>query len=613
MTKLLMGAGVVDATTYVEDVFSTYLYEGNGSTQDIVNGIDLAGEGGMVWIKSRSVATSSVITDTERGASQFLQSNNTTANVDATGKSLSAFNTTGFSIDETGGYWVGGLAATYASWTFRKAPRFFDVVKYTGNGVAGSRLLNHDLGVAPGLFFLKATSASGNWWTYHRSIGEDNYLVLNSTAGSAPFVGFTAVTDTTIDVEQFNTLGQEHIIYLFAHDTEDDGMIQCGVVTVSGGVADVDLGWEAQWLLTKPTFSGAWWMTDDMRGFSLAQSKLLQPHSSSAEYSDGSVYYTPTSTGFKMANWGNGEYIYMAIRRPMKTPEVGTEVFAISERTATAPGFDSGFPVDAAIRRVVSSIQSNSMTSRLTGSTSLKTDTAYSEVPDLSTQWDYMEGYSDDYGSGSNFYSWMFKRAPGFFDVVAYTGTGVAHAESHGLGVVPELMIVKARSLVGEHWGVYYGDNTKYLQLDDNIAPLTLSSIWNNTSPTDTGFTIGTSNIVNGSPVTYITYLFATCPGVSKVGSYTGNGSSQTINCGFSTGARFILIKRTDSTGDWFVWDSVRGIVAANDPHLSLNTTAAEVTTDDSVDPEASGFIVNQVAATNINVTSAEYIFYAIS
>jgi hypothetical protein len=73
------------------------------------------------------------------------------------------------------------------------------------------------------------------------------------------------------------------------------------------------------------------------------------------------------------------------------------------------------------------------------------------------------------------------------------------------------------------------------------------------------------------------------------------------------------MIKRTDSTGDWYVWDSARGIVAGNDPHLSVNTTAAEVTTDDSVDTDNSGFIVNQLAATNVNVTSATYIFLAIA
>ena len=119
---------------------------------------------------------------------------------------------------------------------------------------------------------------------------------------------------------------------------------------------------------------------------------------------------------------------------------------------------------------------------------------------------------------------------------------------------------------------------------------------------------------MNASGSTYIAYLFATLAGISKVGSYTGDGAAgKVIDCGFSTGARFILIKRTDSTGDWFFWDTTRGIIAGNDPHLSLNTTAAEVTTDDSIDPDSSGFIVNQVAATNINVSSASYIFYSIA
>ena len=108
-------------------------------------------------------------------------------------------------------------------------------------------------------------------------------------------------------------------------------------------------------------------------------------------------------------------------------------------------------------------------------------------------------------------------------------------------------------------------------------------------------------------------YLFASVPGVSKVGSYTGNGSSQTINCAFTTGARFVMIKRTDSSGDWYVWDSARGIVAGNDPYLALNSTAAEVTSNDSVDTDNTGFVVNQVAASNINVNAATYIFLAIA
>lgn len=126
-----------------------------------------------------------------------------------------------------------------------------------------------------------------------------------------------------------------------------------------------------------------------------------------------------------------------------------------------------------------------------------------------------------------------------------------------------------------------------------------------------TTFTPITDNNVSGR--NYVAYLFATCPGVSKVGSYTGNGTNQTIDCGFTGGARFVLIKRTDSTGDWYVFDSARGIVAAADPYLKLNTTAAEVTTIDVVDTASSGFIVNQEANTNLNVNAATYIFLAVS
>jgi hypothetical protein len=127
-----------------------------------------------------------------------------------------------------------------------------------------------------------------------------------------------------------------------------------------------------------------------------------------------------------------------------------------------------------------------------------------------------------------------------------------------------------------------------------------------------TSTTIPAFNYI-GSGTTDVAYLFATCAGVSKVFSYTGNGSSQTINCGFTGGARFVLIKRTDSAGDWYVWDTARGIVSGNDPHLSLNTTAAEVTSNDTIDTDSTGFVVNQVSATNVNVSSATYIGLAIA
>ena len=215
--------------------------------------------------------------------------------------------------------------------------------------------------------------------------------------------------------------------------------------------------------------------------------------------------------------------------------------------------------------------------------------------------------------SGS-YVGYAFKRAPGFFDVVCYTGNGTSGtAITHNLGAIPELVIVKSRSAL-TNWPVCCNisstANTIYLNLTNqaNVQTTRFPSL-----PTSTTFVIGNDNSVNTNAATYVAYLFATLAGISKVGSYTGNGGTQNIECGFAAGARFVLIKRTDSTGDWYVWDTARGIVSANDPHLSLNTTAAEVTTDDSVDPYSAGFAVNQVAATNINVSSATYIFLAVA
>jgi hypothetical protein len=220
--------------------------------------------------------------------------------------------------------------------------------------------------------------------------------------------------------------------------------------------------------------------------------------------------------------------------------------------------------------------------------------------------------------SGDTFINWFFKRAPNFFDEVCYTGTEVNRTLNHNLSVAPELIIIKSRTSASS-WVVgaqpLGWSNTAYLLLETTNATNAYGAIncWNNTTPTSSVFTLGSGAILNSIDEKYVAYLFATCAGVSKVFSYTGNGSSQTINCGFTGGARFVLIKRTDSTGDWYIWDSVRGIVSGNDPHLSLNSNAVEVTTDDSVDTDSTGFIVNQLAATNVNVTSATYIGIAIA
>jgi hypothetical protein len=298
----------------------------------------------------------------------------------------------------------------------------------------------------------------------------------------------------------------------------------------------------------------------------------------------------------------------------MKTPESGTEVFAADTvASATTPNFYSGFPVDMYYRVYSRSdgVGHPILGSRLTGYGYLQPSLTTAEGS-YNPLWDEMLGLSPNDGADPLVY--MFKRATGFFDVVAYTGTGSATTQSHNLGVEPELMIVKRRSSSGSDWWVYNSPRgaTKSLRFT-NDAEFTLLNIWNNTEPTSSVFTIGADSSVNGGGSTYIAYLFATLAGVSKVGSYTGTGADLNVDCGFSAGARFILIKRTDATGDWYYWDSVRGISAGNDPYLLLNSAAAEVTGTDYVDPLSSGFTVTSSAPAALNASGGTYIFLAIA
>jgi len=302
----------------------------------------------------------------------------------------------------------------------------------------------------------------------------------------------------------------------------------------------------------------------------------------------------------------------------MKTPESGTEVFndtfQYGEDGKTA-GY-LGSPADLDIR-IDKTGGGSLVRDRLRGDLYLRTQATDAEAGSQSATWDNMTGYfyySAGTSANTNIIHYVFKRATGFFDVVAYTGDGTTNARPHNLGVVPELMICKWRANnTGEYWYVYHAslgvNKCIFLQLPNAESGFTIT---NSTAPTSTHFTLSGGGR-NTSGATYITYLFATLAGVSKVGSYTGTAADLNVDCGFSAGARFILIKRTDSSGDWYVWDSVRGIVAGNDPYLLLNSTAAEVTSTDYIDPLASGFTVTSSAPAALNASGGNYIFLAIA
>jgi len=649
--QLLLGEGAGSApAVYVEDVFSTYLYTGNGSTQTITNGIDLSTKGGLVWIKSRTTGFNHTLVDTVRGATNLLVSNTTAAQA-TQANSLTAFTSTGFSIGA--GSIVNYATDAFVSWTFRKQPKFFDVVTYTGDGdYSATRLIAHNLGSAVGAIIVKPVSATGDWKYTHRN---GSVLLLNSTEPENTAItlanGFPAANSTTTFAlvpysgsgSAINASGVTYVAYLFAHNAGGfglagtDNVISCGSYTGSSSPFPViTLGYEPQWVLIKRTDSGSandWMLFDNMRGFGFdsVAGFNLKPNLSDAEQNSYTI--TPTATGFSpttngaQTNGAGATYIYIAIRRgPMKVPTVGTSVYdaeAFTGTGATRAITTLSAPDMAWILSYKNFTSSNTtqVYDRLRGNgVRLRTgltnaDNTNAVFLQFNNQMLATVGNdSETNGSGALNVAWAFKRAPGFFDVVCDTGTGAAHTITHNLGVPAELLIRKMRSGLS-NWWCYNSivGGTKSIKLNDSGTYNTSIVYWNDTDSTSTTFSVGTTAEVNQSGSTFVTYLFATCAGVSKVGTYTGNGSSQTIACGFAAGSRFVLIKRTDSTGDWYVWNSASGIIAGNDPHVSLNSTAAEVTTDDSVDTDNSGFIVNQDAATNVNVTSATYIFLAIA
>ena len=642
---------------YVEDVFSTYLYtannsaQGDGNTQTINNGLDLSGEGGLVWIKKRGDdARSHVLMDTERGATKALSSNTTSAErTDYTGTDGSgtgaAFTSTGFTVGDRQEV-NAGSGDDFCSWTFRKAEKFFDIVTYTGDGVAG-RTVAHNLGSVPACIIVKNISLSGYYWqVYHTSTGNTDYLNLNDTDATASFIGAwnnTSPTSTHFTLGNWaqtnDAAGSTYVAYLFASDAGgfgDDGsenVISCGSYSGNGSATGpvVDLGYEPQWVMVKQSSaSGQWWnMIDVMRGFNVSTgAQTLGANASDAEYTNagfgsGTPIMSPTATGFQVrsaqpATNASGEtYIYIAIRRPMKTPESGTEVFGISEGGTTSPGFISSFPVDAAIG-VSTDASNHYLSSRLTNKNYMLVTSTAAEAANSYFSYTFQNGYYDS-TSGATELAYMFKRATGFFDVVAYTGDGTydgSYNVNHNLTVAPEMIIAKSRNNA-DYWSVYHtGLTSDTYQINMNLASTQFSSgqSWGPISTTFKPQYAGNANYSkNHSGRTYIAYLFATLAGVSKVGSYTGTGADLNVDCGFSAGARFILIKRTDDTGDWYVYDSVRGIVVGNDPYLLLNTTAAQVTNTDYIDPLSSGFTVTSSAPAALNASGGTYIFLAIA
>jgi hypothetical protein len=635
------------AFNYVEDVFSTYLYTGTGAAQTITNGIDLAGKGGMVWCKLRSTAGNNNIHDTVRGYPYTLFSESTSAQTtsDAT-KDLTSFNSDGFSIGPNNYCGINTSGEKLVSWSFRKQPKFFDIVTWDGQSGNPNRTLSHNLASTPGCIIIKETSGTSDWWVWHRYLGtayptQSGAIYLNSSDGYVTRNTLypnnsTGCDSTTFSIvgSNINVSGKSYIAYLFAHDaggfgtTGTDNVITCGSFSSnsSGGISPVNLGYEPQWLLVKNVSPDGWRIQDVMRGWSQTQLVDLSPNDTGGDrtLNNNPSYLSPTATGFSTPTPGiftaSNTFIYVAIRRPMKVPTLGTSVFSTVQDTSGNPEFVTTFPVDMEFHTNAVYGGNFKITPRLTALRYLQTNTTGAEAAGTGIKFDYQNGFGQSLANDPNYYAWNFSRRPGFFDVVCYTGTGnTSTTQNHNLTVVPELIIIKNRTSAVWDWSVYCSNPStglsamqiSYLNKTNAAAGgyLTTTDIATN-SLLKVGY-LSTFDDANTSNQNYVSYLFATLAGVSKVGYYTGTGATQTINCGFTGGARFVLIKRTDSTGDWVFWDTVRGMVSGTDPRLALNLNTGP-TNANWVYTATTGFQIVTSDA-NVNASGGSYIFLAIA
>jgi hypothetical protein len=216
--------------------------------------------------------------------------------------------------------------------------------------------------------------------------------------------------------------------------------------------------------------------------------------------------------------------------------------------------------------------------------------------------------------------AWCWKEsATAGFDIVSYTGNGSARTISHSLSAVPKMYIIKNLG-EADSWQVYHAGNTSapetdFLQLNETGATTDSDARFNDTAPTSSVFSVGDHVTVNKNTINYIAYVFAEKQGFSKFGSYTGNGSLDGPFLALSFLPSFFLVKRTDNTGNWVIFDNKRSSTGGfNEIGYTViadgNNAEATGTTSNDIDFLSNGIKIREDNG-DLNASGATYIYAA--
>jgi hypothetical protein len=197
-------------------------------------------------------------------------------------------------------------------------------------------------------------------------------------------------------------------------------------------------------------------------------------------------------------------------------------------------------------------------------------------------------------------------KSNSFMSVGTYTGNTTAGATvGHGLTQAPEMVIIKRRD-TNLGWYIYHKDLaiTELLKLEETAGAATSRTEWNSTAPNSSVITLGADITVNQNFLSFI--ALTSVAGKCKVGSYVGTGSAGNAITGIGFEPAWLLVKRTDSTGDWQITDATRGGDKNLEPNTANTETSGFGTTFDS-----DGFTLQ--ATNQMNASGGTYIYLAIA
>ena len=609
-------AGGANEGLYIDEIFNTTVFHGTGySNRAITTGLDMSGEGGLILGKKRTGVKDWYSTSTDSAANVNLQPNTTAAQATNT-EIFKSFTSTGFTVGSDAA--INDDGQDFKTYSWRKAPGFFDIVTYAGNNT--NRDIAHSLGTNVGMMWIRPVDGVSNWYVWHKHMGDtssdqkDYYLRL-STANSRTAGNSTTwhqnPTSTHFSVGSGNTLnasGYNYVCYLFADSSDEFGkdgdasVVKTGVYTGAGdsntSAQSIDLGWTPQFVLIKNITDNnnySDWVVFDSQSQQSMSTHAVGNRSYWNKLSDDDAEVSTKKLGFynkgfhihkyleRHVNTENKKFIYYAIRKVDgvvgKPLDDGRNAFHLdggtggtgwpdkpyfhNQRSYNVPA-NYGWPVAAAwVKKISSGVQdwNNSGRSLATyGFTGMNTD---DNVESISTfSFDFKDGFGQNGNWNSDYVGFMWREHKGFSEQV-YFGTGSSQNVNHWLGIKPEIIFTKQIDDDSRDWICYHKNmsTSQYGLVNEKTSSVVSSdaSCFGSGDPfTDTTFTVNTSNHTNESGKTYWCQLWASVPGISKCGTFTGSSSTFDVTLGFQP--RFMWVKNiTDDEKGWMIFNTVGG------------------------------------------------------